>query len=495
MPTPSPSPLASLLPPSAGESLARCTTPAALPSPPLPPPLHMPPPVDRRDDIPETEMPPRKRLCLSTLGFGYEVGDSSTARPTRGRGIDYGFVSTLDAEARRQGIGEVGYGIRDTWVNPTESVPEIAPMTMGEAVHYELQTYQEQVYAHEFPLQTYQTQLQLQSTLIQTQHQLHETRFQMQQTEIAELRETDHAALTWWNSQIRSLGPGAYSMTWKVLKKKMTDKYCPQSKIKKLEIKLWNLKVKENNDSAYTEHFQELTLICTKFVDDETEKIDKYISGLPDNIYRSVNALKPKMLDETTDLANDLMDQKLRTYAEWQSNKKRKADESFKNNHGHQQQTPKRQNVVRVYNMGTGERKPYSENFPKCTKCHFHHNGPCTQKCHKCNKVGHFARDCRSSGNANVANAQRNNGSNPNGNGCFECGASGHFKRDCPKLKNKDAEKGNRLMGVRGFDSWGLGAQAHGDVGRGCGNCLGEVQVYRKACGGRRVNRSFWREN
>nr|GEU38732.1 putative reverse transcriptase domain-containing protein [Tanacetum cinerariifolium] len=30
--------------------------------------------------------------------------------------------------------------------------------------------------------------------------------------------------------------------------------------------------------------------------------------------------------------------------------------------------------------------------------------------------LGHFARDCRSSGNANVANAQRNNGANPKGN-------------------------------------------------------------------------------
>ncbi|GKD20437.1 hypothetical protein Tco_1222140, partial [Tanacetum coccineum] len=44
------------------------------------------------------------------------------------------------------------------------------------------------------------------------------------------------AALTWWNSQIRTLGPDAYSMTWEVLKKKMTDKYCPQGEIKKLEI-------------------------------------------------------------------------------------------------------------------------------------------------------------------------------------------------------------------------------------------------------------------
>nr|GEV65978.1 hypothetical protein [Tanacetum cinerariifolium] len=187
MPTPSPSPLTSLSLPSVGERLARCTAPSALPSPPLPPHVHMPPPVDRRDDILETEMSPRKRLYLYTLGSRYEVGESSTARPTEGRGIDYEFVNTLDAEARRREIREVGYGIRDTWVDPTKTVPEIAPMTVEEetieimseeayaireawthsirlsqTVHSELQTHQEQVYAHEFQLQTHQTQLQLQ---------------------------------------------------------------------------------------------------------------------------------------------------------------------------------------------------------------------------------------------------------------------------------------------------------------------------------------------
>ncbi|GKA59193.1 hypothetical protein Tco_0758506, partial [Tanacetum coccineum] len=80
----------SLSPPSEGERLARCTASPAH-SPPLPPSLYIPPPVDRKDDIPETEQPPRKRLHLSTLGSRYEVGESSTARPTRGRGIDYGF--------------------------------------------------------------------------------------------------------------------------------------------------------------------------------------------------------------------------------------------------------------------------------------------------------------------------------------------------------------------------------------------------------------------
>nr|GEW08590.1 reverse transcriptase domain-containing protein [Tanacetum cinerariifolium] len=100
MPTPPPSPLTSLSPPYAGERLARCTAPATLPSPSLPPSLYPPPPVDRKDGISESEQPPRKRLCLATLGSRYEVGESST----RGRGVDYGFADIVEAEMRHRGI-------------------------------------------------------------------------------------------------------------------------------------------------------------------------------------------------------------------------------------------------------------------------------------------------------------------------------------------------------------------------------------------------------
>ncbi|GJS17997.1 putative reverse transcriptase domain-containing protein [Tanacetum coccineum] len=127
--------------------------------------------------------------------------------------------------------------------------------------------------------------------------------------------------------------------------------------------------------------------------------------------YGSVKSARPKTLDETIELANDLMDPKLRTYTERKSDNKRKTDDSSRNNHGHQQQPFKRQNVAKVYNMGTCEKKPYGGSLPN-------------------------------SGNINGANTQKGNWANPNGNGCFECEAPGHFKRDCPKLKNKDGGNG-----------------------------------------------------
>ncbi|GJU37804.1 hypothetical protein Tco_1186158 [Tanacetum coccineum] len=73
---------------------------------------------------------------------------------------------------------------------------------------------------------------------------------------------------------------------------------------------------RERCSQHITERFPKLTLICTKFVANETEKINKYISGLPDNIYGSVKSSRPKTLDETIELANDFMDQKPALYAE-----------------------------------------------------------------------------------------------------------------------------------------------------------------------------------
>ncbi|GKD90131.1 putative reverse transcriptase domain-containing protein [Tanacetum coccineum] len=204
------------------------------------------------------------------------------------------------------------------------------------------------------------------------------------------------AALTWWNGHIRTLGhDAAYAMTWGTFKKKLTDKYCPNGEIKKLEIELWNLKVRGNDVESYTQHFQKLALMCTKFLADETTKINKYIGELP------------KTLDFAIELANDLMDQKLCTYAERHNDNKRKADDSSRNN----QQPHKKQNVARAYTVGPGVKKAYTGTLPLCTKCNYHHTRQCVPKCGNCKRYGHATNDCRKN-----CPKQKNRG-NGNGNG------------------------------------------------------------------------------
>ncbi|GJV47679.1 reverse transcriptase domain-containing protein [Tanacetum coccineum] len=97
-------------------------------------------------------------------------------------------------------------------------------------------------------------------------------------------------ALTWWNTHVKTVGhDAAYSMTWKTLMKMMTGKYCPQNEIKKLEMEIWNPKVKKS------------------------DKLEKYVSGLPDMIHGSIVVSKPKIMQEAVEIATKLMDNKIRT--------------------------------------------------------------------------------------------------------------------------------------------------------------------------------------
>ncbi|GJU20947.1 putative reverse transcriptase domain-containing protein, partial [Tanacetum coccineum] len=104
-----------------------------------------------------------------------------------------------------------------------------------------------------------------------------------------------------------------------------------------------------------------------------------------------------------------------RRITERQAENKRKFDDTSRNNQN-QQQPPKRHNVARAYTTGHGEKKPYRGSKPLCSKCNYRHDGLCAPKCHKCNRVGHLARDCRSPANANTANNQRGTGAVRNGN-------------------------------------------------------------------------------
>ncbi|GKB08591.1 reverse transcriptase domain-containing protein [Tanacetum coccineum] len=118
-------------------------------------------------------------------------------------------------------------------------------------------------------------------------------------------------ALTWWNSHVRTVGHDvAYAMTWTDLKKKMTDKYCPRSEIKKLEVELWNLKVKGTDVLGYNQRFQELALLCVRMFSEESDKIEKYVGGLPDMIHGSVMASRPKTMQDAIENGNETDGQK-----------------------------------------------------------------------------------------------------------------------------------------------------------------------------------------
>nr|GEU64635.1 reverse transcriptase domain-containing protein [Tanacetum cinerariifolium] len=246
------------------------------------------------------------------------------------------------------------------------------------------------------------------------------------------------STLTWWNSHVITVGLYvAYAITLVGLKKKMTEKYCPRGEMKKLKSELLNLRVKSNDVVSYNQHFQELALFCVRMFPEDSDKIERYVGGLPDVIHRSVVASRPKTMQETIKMENELMDKRNNTWAEHQAKNKRKFNETSRNNQSQQKQQNKRQNIDMAYTVESGEKKPYGGSKPLCPKCNYHHDGPCAPKCHKCNKVGHFARDCRSTANVNTANNQRGNGTGQNPT-CYECGSQGHFRKDCLNFKNNN---------------------------------------------------------
>nr|GFB22445.1 putative reverse transcriptase domain-containing protein [Tanacetum cinerariifolium] len=143
-------------------------------------------------------------------------------------------------------------------------------------------------------------------------------------------------------------------------------------------------------------------------------------------------------MQEAIEIATELMDKKIRTFAERETASKRKFENTSRNTQNQQQQhSNKRQNTGRVYTAASGEKKQHVGSKPLYAKCNYHHDGPCAPKCRNCNKISHLACDCRNTANSNNANNQRGTelGQKPT---CYECGVRGHFRRECPKLKNNN---------------------------------------------------------
>ncbi|GJX60588.1 hypothetical protein Tco_0291978 [Tanacetum coccineum] len=57
-----------------------------------------------------------------------------------------------------------------------------------------------------------------------------------------------------------------------------------------------------------------------------SDKIEKYVSGLPNMIYGSVMASKPKTMQDAIEFVTELVDKKISTLVERQAENKRKLD-------------------------------------------------------------------------------------------------------------------------------------------------------------------------
>nr|GEY60497.1 reverse transcriptase domain-containing protein [Tanacetum cinerariifolium] len=155
-----------------------------------------------------------------------------------------------------------------------------------------------------------------------------------------------------------------------------------------------------------------------------------------------------KAMQDAIEIATKLRNKKISTLVECQTVNKKRLDNTSKNNQN-KQQPNKRQNTGRAYTTRHGEKKHYNGSKPLCSKCNYHHNGPCAPKCHQCNRFGHLAHDCRSSIKANTSNIQKGTEASQKAT-CYEYGNQGHYRRDCPEKKNQNHENQIKSTKARG---------------------------------------------
>ncbi|GJW83427.1 putative reverse transcriptase domain-containing protein [Tanacetum coccineum] len=226
-------------------------------------------------------------------------------------------------------------------------------------------------------------------------------------------------ALIWWNAKVETMGLETVNqMPWTEMKQLMTAEFCPIEELQRMEHELWNLKVKKYNIVAYTQRFNELSLMCPRMVEPESVKVDAYIRGLTDNIKGAVTSSNPANLNEAVRMAHKLMEQKLQARDERILEGKKQKWESF--------QSGNISGNARAMITAPTDGKVSFGSLPLCERCFTRHVGPCTIKCYKCRKVGHKARYCKEKNVATSANAQPILT-------CYDCGEQGHTRNRCPK--------------------------------------------------------------
>nr|GEV54799.1 hypothetical protein [Tanacetum cinerariifolium] len=206
-------------------------------------------------------------------------------------------------------------------------------------------------------------------------------------------------ALTWWNSQIRTLSREvAVSMSWNDLKLMMIEEFCPSHEMQKLEAELWNHAMVGAGHDVYTDRFHELA---------------RLIRGM-------VAATEPKTMQKAVQISGALTDEAVRNGSIKKVEKRGNVGEPSKDKNG----TDDNKRTGNAFaTIANPVRKENTGAWPKCTTCNSYHipGGP-YRTCFKCNRPVHLAKDCRGvPRNVNTFNAK-----NLTVRACYECGSTDH---------------------------------------------------------------------
>ncbi|GKB72355.1 putative reverse transcriptase domain-containing protein [Tanacetum coccineum] len=248
-------------------------------------------------------------------------------------------------------------------------------------------------------------------------------------------------ALTWWNSQIRTLSRVVtVSMSWDDFKFMMIQEFCPSHEMQKLESELWNHAMVGAGHAAYTDRFHELARLVPHLVTPESRMIEIYVYGLAQQICGMVAATEPKSIQKVMQIFGALTDEAVRNGSIKNIEKRGNVGKPSKDRSGRDDN--KRTRTVNAFTTTVNPvGRENTSTWPKGTTFNSYHapGGPC-RTCFNCNRSGHLARDCRGvPRNVNPINAR-----NPTVRACYECGGTDHVRPACPRLNRARGLEENR---------------------------------------------------
>ncbi|KAJ0845225.1 putative transcription factor interactor and regulator CCHC(Zn) family [Helianthus annuus] len=224
----------------------------------------------------------------------------------------------------------------------------------------------------------------------------------------------------------------ALSQTWAELRALMMREFCPCHEQRALEKEFDDLKQDSGEHRAYTDKFEELSLLCPTMVAPLDKAIERYIDGLPDSVQDIITGSNPTTLRQAIELASTLTESQVRKgklHKKGDKGKKQASDkedskkgqnkkgkDSGSSRGSRKRKASQNFDVTAQVNQAAPNqpaqppaKKPYAGNAPLCNRCNSHHQPqfPC-RFCTNCGKSGHLAGVCRFAQNQAVQNpAQR----------------------------------------------------------------------------------------